>query len=353
MRKEDRLILSILRTKQTEDELTQIEALLKENLDWNYFLKKSEEEGLSCLIYQYLKDLPLIKDNLLAPFKNSYYTNSLRNTFIYEEIKKILEIFNQEKIKIIILKGIFLAKNIYKNIALRPMTDVDFLIKKEDIIRANKILNSLGYFAVADIEEVIHQPYAYSLTFLKQNQIRFNNFSLDLHWHILSSSWLVGFLKERVDMERIFMEADLIKLVDTPVLTLSSEDLLIYLTQHVFAHNFKKLIMSIDIIETFKQYQDKIEEKRLKEKAKEYGLLNILDYALYFSALTLGINLEKNLCFNRKFKKRLFYYFGKLKINLHPAVIYLFLQDGLKEKLNFLRKLFFLYLHRRIKSKRN
>lgn len=355
MRKDEELIILLSRSKFSDNELSQIEELSKENLDWQYILKRSEMEGVSCFVYQHLKNLPFknsIPEDILESFKNIYYTNSARNAFIYEGTKKLLEIFNAEKIKIVLLKGIFLAENIYKNVALRPMTDVDILVKKDDVIKVGDILNSLHYSMGVNGEAVLRQPFSYSLTFFPLNPNKEpNSFCIDVHWHILSSTWLMGFLSERIDMERIWQNAQTVRIDEVDTLTLSPPHLLLYLTQHAFSHSFDRLIVLTDILETLRHYKNRINWDILKEEAERLQLLDILDFSLCFIFQRLGMNLseiEEDGLINQNFKKSIFCLFMNINTSVYglPCLIYILLQKRLRDKLKFASKAisFFPYL---------
>lgn len=84
-----------------------------------------------------------------------------RNKVFLKEIQKILEVCQQTDLAPVFLKGLFLAKDIYRDISKRPTSDVDLLIKREEFYRYQKIFTQLGYqlegFADGEKEEVYMQ----------------------------------------------------------------------------------------------------------------------------------------------------------------------------------------------------
>ena len=104
MRREEELIRLVAQAHCPDETQTGlIENLLKEDLDWNYILKRCEEEGLACLFYYYLKSNDLLDKNhvpedVLERAKTAYYHNSLRNMLLAEECKKILDILEGIKL---------------------------------------------------------------------------------------------------------------------------------------------------------------------------------------------------------------------------------------------------------------
>jgi hypothetical protein len=351
MRPEEELISILSQVRLKEQRLIRLEDLLKDNLDWDYIFNRSKEESVYPFIYYHLNNSPYkdyIPNGILEQFKTAYYSNSLTNLRLYEEAKRIFKIFNEENIKAIVLKGIFLAENIYKNIALRPMTDVDILIKKEDLLKVNAILNSLGYSAGVNCQAVLRQPFSYSLTFSPQASNEANSFCIDVHWHILSSTWLTGFLSDKIDLERIWLQAEPVKIEDVDALTLSPAHLLLYLAQHGFAHSFKRLIMLTDIIEIFRHYRNKVDWDILREEAERLQLVNILSYSLYFASRKLGANLpeiEKIISTDGKFRRNILYRLRNINIYGFPCFIYILLQNSFKNKLRFASKAISLSTH--------
>ena len=277
MRGEDNFITVLSCSIWDKEKSGEIEEVIKNNLDWDYVLRKSRKEGVSSLVYYYLKKFALQK---YLPFKTlktleeAYYKNSLRNIIMISETKKVLESFKKEGIESIILKGVFLAEKIYRNIALREMTDVDILIKRKDVKKANRILNSLGYPTPKYYEDLLKIPSSLNTLMYKDN-IRFH-----LHWHLINSTWPLNFLVEEISMDRIFEYAKPIKVDTLDTLTLSNEHLLIYLCYHLFNHSFDRLILLVDILGLLNSYS--IDWNFVIEEAERFKLSFILYYVLSF-----------------------------------------------------------------------
>jgi len=344
IRKDNELILLLSRSELKNNELSRVEDLFKEDLDWSYIFERSKQEGVACLLYQHLKKVPLkdfVPVETEEALKNTYYSNSLRNASIYAEIKKLLQVFNVEKIKIVILKGIFLAENIYKNIALRPMTDVDILIKKEDFAKVNEILNSLGYFSVMNYMEVLQNPFSYCITFSPKNPDNFNSFSIDVHWHILSSTWMMGFLSGRIDMERVWHQAEPVKIDAIDTFALCSEHLLIYLSLHGFSHSFDRMLLLTDIIETLTHYNGRLAQDRVREEAEIMGVENILSYSLYFAFKKLGFQSAARNKFTLSGagfeRKAMDFLINNGKINL-SCLVYILTKEKFRDKLKLMAR---------------
>jgi len=122
----------------------------RNGIDWGYFLKKARTEGISPLIYHRLQKVVISKNNIpkdvIEELKKDYYLSATKNTLIFKELGKLLEACNKVGLQVIVLKGAALAETVYENLALRPMSDIDLLVRKEDLLSLDKQLKTLGYW---------------------------------------------------------------------------------------------------------------------------------------------------------------------------------------------------------------
>ena len=117
--------------------------------DWTLLGRMAEAERVAPLIYWAAKS----SQELRAAFnqqtytivQTTYYASVARNTVLFQELERILRILAEANIPVIVLKGAALAQTIYPDIALRPMTDLDILVKSEHLDRAVELLRTTGY----------------------------------------------------------------------------------------------------------------------------------------------------------------------------------------------------------------
>ena len=121
-------------------------------------LKKLDFEHLQALINQhrthpcvyknirqhYTKQVP---SSFLLSLKNKYIKNMTRNTKQLGICAKLNQLFQDKNISIHFFKGLSLSKILYHDIAQRNNNDIDVLISKPDLGQANRILNSMGFYA--------------------------------------------------------------------------------------------------------------------------------------------------------------------------------------------------------------
>jgi hypothetical protein len=95
----------------------------------------------------------IMKLHLPTPEQQSW--TKARNIIIYDELAKTLKQLNspacrslgagRSNIKTIVLAGAALAQTVYPDISLRPMSDIDLLVKGSDLALIEESLSALGY----------------------------------------------------------------------------------------------------------------------------------------------------------------------------------------------------------------
>ncbi len=348
MRKEDRLIFLFSRLNPDKYEISRIEELLKTRPDWDYILEKSWNEGVSCLVYYHLNNSEFkayVPSQYLEQLRNYYHRNSARNMIISGETKKILKIFNEENIKAIVLKGIFLAENIYKNIAFRPIGDIDILVRKDDLSEVDKILKSSGFLATTnhrDALSIAPPSPVNSLVYLKKTP----GAVVHLHWHLINTTWPLDSLVNKIDMERIWSCARATRIGGIEALTLAPEHLLIYLSQHSLTHSFDRLILLADILETLRHYKERLDYELVVGEAERFNLSPVLFYSLSFASNLLNFEipeLERLKPAGFSLSDRIFSLFMRKGVRHYwlSYLIYLSMEKGFFSKLSFMGRTLF------------
>ncbi|MFA5114468.1 MAG: nucleotidyltransferase family protein [Candidatus Omnitrophota bacterium] len=147
---EAKLSLLIAKALVSDTKAGAIEEFLnQEQLDWYKFNKIITCHELSPSAYIFLKKYPeFIHQDELKLLERHFYANLLHLNLIQQELMKILQSFQEENIIALPLKGahFLLDTSIYRDKAyLRPMIDIDILLKKETYHQAQNILESQGY----------------------------------------------------------------------------------------------------------------------------------------------------------------------------------------------------------------
>ncbi|MDP4228675.1 MAG: nucleotidyltransferase family protein, partial [Bacteroidota bacterium] len=264
-----------------EDIELKIKEILDDVLDWDYIVERSVRQGSSPLLYWNLSKVSngkAVPNEVVKNLEKMYYSNLARNMLLYDELNKILTAFNKAGIDTIVLKGAFLAEKIYKNIGLRPMSDIDLLIKEKDLQKAKKELTELKYSSTrifpTKLHEQQHRILSKELSFIHQDK----NSVIDIHWDIQQSQYMY-----KVDVNQFWNNAKPIKIAGIKTLAFASEDILQHLCLHVHKHIILSSIYSYappakplrdycDIAEVTRHYKDTINWNYLFQSSKDYGI---------------------------------------------------------------------------------
>ena len=201
-------------------------------VDWSLLLETAEAEGLAPALGFAWRSGPAARMPLAVRerVRRELADGTARHLILSGELARLLKSFEREHIPVIALKGPVLAETLYVHPALRPYTDLDLLICRENVERVDDLLQRLGYRRVAD-EHSFRFDVAYDQATLYASP---SGVHVDLHWSLLSEprySW-----NER-EAQAIWDRTVRIRVAGEEALGLCPEDLLLYLAVHLAVHH--------------------------------------------------------------------------------------------------------------------
>lgn len=300
---EEELLLLFCCQKGEEDRTKHkiIEAR-RNGLDWGVFLKKARKNGVSTVVYSRLDEIkeecPDIPSNIFGELKKDYYLNATKNTLIFEELGKVLEAFKKAGLRIIVLKGAVLAEQIYGNLALRPMSDVDLLVKEEDMACADEQLKTLGYRPSDAAVDKVDFSSTY-LTTLDYRSPEENSPSFHIHWHFVNSTIPNESYIKNIRIENVWRDARNTKIAGLETLVMAPHHLLIHLSEHALrvTHSLSKLSFLCDINEGVNFYQERLDWDRLIKESFKFNVNRMVFISLYFASEFLATQVPEDVLF--------------------------------------------------------
>ena len=100
-------------------------------LDWRVVEAMAVEEKVAPLIYRATRDHDLLPDWLADSCRRAWLETGLINKLRLEDLAAALDRLAARRIDTIVLKGVALAHTVYDTVALRPMIDVDLLVRRD------------------------------------------------------------------------------------------------------------------------------------------------------------------------------------------------------------------------------
>ncbi|MBM7618245.1 hypothetical protein JOC95_000087 [Bacillus tianshenii] len=107
-----------------------------------------EKDGVSPQVYYLLKERGFLGDTPIffqEGLRQLYQESLFLNLYIKNQQTRILECFEESRIEVIPLKGTLFAEKYYGDLGARATSDIDLLIKVQDLTGAVQIVKSLGF----------------------------------------------------------------------------------------------------------------------------------------------------------------------------------------------------------------
>jgi hypothetical protein len=199
--------------------------------DWNAIPVLAEKHGMAPLLKRNLTQAGVV---LPEPIRRDLTALALRHRLINEvrtrALTELVVAFQQFGISFRILKGAALAHILYPDVGLRPMKDMDILVRESDLEQVGAIFKNCGYRCGYNNVELTGMHHLPGFT----RQADGFSLSIEVHHHLLRDSFLrpLGKLEDLHCTPLQFqlsegMQAD----------TLSPADMLFHLCRHSFFDN--------------------------------------------------------------------------------------------------------------------
>ena len=145
--------------------------------------------------------------------RQDFLVSCVRTIHMERQLQEIMEAFQEQSVRVLVLRGPALAFSLYPDPAMRPSSDLDLLVMPEQMVQARGILEGLGFTCMAKRFEVARDFFREECFIDQQNPG--NKFPVDLHWvHWELHPFFKG--SEKVEIEDLFQRA---WKVETPTLT--------------------------------------------------------------------------------------------------------------------------------------
>jgi hypothetical protein len=289
-RPEDDLLRYCARMRIDSENGERIELLLRKELDWPYLSQKALRHGLMPLLYRNLKSTcpNAVPEAVLGQLRQYFLANAARNLFLTEELLELLHLFEAHGIPAIPYKGPVLAASIYGDLTLRQVSDLDILIRKEDMLEARDLLVPLGYrpqFELTHAQAAAYQRSQYEFLLIRNK----GRLTVELKWEIVDR-----FFSFPMDYECLWGRLKPISLDGKEVLTFSPEDLLLILCVHGAKHLWTNLIWVCDVAELVRLYRG-LDWEWVMKQASAVGSQRMLFLGLFLARSLLDAPLPEEI----------------------------------------------------------
>ena len=251
--------------------------MLEGETSWEAWLEIALRGGVGPLLAVVLRDQQVAPGAVLSQLQDAYYRNLHRNLRAMRELARVLRALQEQGLQTLLLKGGALAIAIYHNVGLRPMSDSDLLVRREDAARAMEVLQALGYGSVS-VEPHPGTALAY------ENEIALRHpdhqhFLLELHWGLVDSPYY----QRALDMRWFWETAQAVEFEGVSTLSLGPEAQILHLCAHLMLHHAGgggRLLWYHDIAEVLLAYRHTLDWDSLLARAAAFDLILPLQQVL-------------------------------------------------------------------------
>ncbi len=114
--------------------------------DWPYIVRAADRQGIGPLLHAAVASGGIVVPPVVAAdLHAAYWQHHFRNRALMAELERILSAAAVARVAVMPLKGAVLAPHYYPTPALRPLSDLDFMVQPDAVERFATILGELGY----------------------------------------------------------------------------------------------------------------------------------------------------------------------------------------------------------------
>jgi hypothetical protein len=290
---EQRILVDLLNCRFEESVLS---AMAPEN--WASFVSEANRHRIAPLLYHKI-DLTgagsMFPENVLQNLRTRYLGTAGQNTVLFHQLNTLIARLNNKGIPVILLKGAHLAEFVYADLALRPMSDLDILVREEHLSQAVQIAFDAGYrffFDKNPEKDKNSRDFDYGIApefrhfqLLKHLE---TNCLLEIHCFIASED-----SSFEIPAAELWRNAQPAVFNNRPVFLLSPEDLIIHLCLHAaYDHLFDFGLGALyDISIAIKYYGEKLDWREILRRSTRWRTKQCLQLTLHFTKKWLGAEI--------------------------------------------------------------
>ncbi|MHC5035122.1 MAG: nucleotidyltransferase domain-containing protein [Planctomycetota bacterium] len=274
----DELLLRCIGVGVRRDEAARLDRLA--GSQWDSMVRKSILLGLGPLLAKRVKAAEShvrIPPAVRSQLRETYVSSAAANLRLYDELSRALVGLRDDGVAVIVLKGAFLAEAVYGDIALRYMSDVDLLVRKEDLARAEASLLRVGFRSFQRWGRHVKG------TFRGRGAT-----VMEVHADVARSR-----APFQISVSDLWNRTRPARIAGVEVLALCPEDQILHLCVHAsHAHRFEMGLRPLcDISETVRCYEGAMYWPQLQHTAEQYGVGTYVYYPLLLAKKLLGADI--------------------------------------------------------------
>lgn len=281
------VLTALLRADRDPEAMAFCRANMAE-LDWRVFLEYVHHHRVYPMICKRLKEAEEVKapPDVLDSLHKSYRRNAFRMLALSSELNRVSSAFEEEGIRLLVLKGPLFAQTLYGDIGMRTSKDLDLLVPLTDLGRAEALLMRLGYQADPGLPRVFNdwKWRAHHISYRHPEM----GIHIELHWRMHSK-----FHREPA-FDQLWERRTSSAFGGCLIHQLAETDLILYLIVHGARHGWFRLRWLLDLYDMMGAMDDARREQLLLA-AKHWQVETMFGQCLYLLAGIFKMPLSEPL----------------------------------------------------------
>ncbi len=125
-------------------------------MDWDALVEAAQFHGLAAVLFHVVSETSpdLMPPDVASRLRNICRDSARQNLVLTSQLLALLDAFAAHGIAVVPLKGPAMAESFYPDPALRPSSDLDFLVRSQDVAGALRVLAQEGYALGANMQRL-------------------------------------------------------------------------------------------------------------------------------------------------------------------------------------------------------
>jgi hypothetical protein len=278
--------LALLECANPHTDVLRLNELFRKPLDWRRLLALADEQGVLPLLTKQigLLDEGITPSEVRQELRDAARAQTLFTLSLTAELFRVLDRFAALGMAALLTKGPVLSARCYGDPGLRQYTDLDFVLRDDDVHRATEAMMGLGYEPRVPLKAIQAKKAPGEYVFVQRG-----------------TKLLVEFHTERtfryhpkpLSVDKLFQRQARVRFDGHDVPALSTEDELILICIHGAKHFWERLMWIADVAALVSRQT--LDWNRAVAAAREVQAERMLHVGLLLAANTLGARLPTEL----------------------------------------------------------
>jgi hypothetical protein len=255
----------------------------QKKFDWSLFLELVIHHRLFPGLITKLRN---IEDNecpidVLQQLQHWHQSNTFQMLQLTAEMDKINQVFCENNIRSLFLKGPFLGDILYGDLSLRTSSDLDLLVPLKDLETVEELLQQMGYVKDDYIETILNdwKWRHHHFSFIHPH----TNVKVEVHWRLNPGPG------KEPNFEKLWANKQEWNFLNLPLFFLGNEELFFFLVTHGARHGWSRLRWLMDI---YQMTNKKIDWEEVRKLFNNYHNLCIAGQAMILVSQLIGTKVE-------------------------------------------------------------